>query len=378
MNQAYKTSSILLNALYTEISEMATMVTAVPSTTKASIEGISIPVSVEVSGFSGGLTSESSNGRRRALDWLIDKIKHDCSAIRCTLEDSLRIAAESVKMDSNADIYGMIWASTKNNNIRLNILHPIVVQSILAGEYSHVVPLTEAGTLYIYEYRSPSSSFKLEEPFSDEVIERWAEILEVVSTKSMAPNVTLKCTTNMESLCQSIRSGSTPINSATVNFNEAGNNPPKVITPLMFVTQGMLFPYYGAVQSRYSGGRYESRDLMHFGSCNLDHRRDIGAWSSTCTGNLSNSVYASLRVLTNLNTGSPHHTDVIAAKCDVKTYVKITQEMSVQLLETFYKDVWVTEEVPAVIEAPVTDEVKQPEVSVIKKRGRPSKVVGGR
>lgn len=375
-NNAYKTSSILLNALYTEISEMTNMVTSAPSTTKASIEGIAIPVTVEVSGFAGGKDIEGANGRRRTLDWLLDKVKHDCFAINCTLEDSLRIAAESVKSDNTADIYGMIWASTKNNNIRLNVLHPIVVQAILAGEYSHVVPINDAGTLYIYEYRTKSSAFKLEEPFSDEVIERWTEILTVTSTNSLAPNVTLKCTTNMESLCQSIRSGGTPIASATVAFSEAGNNPPKVITPLMFVTQGMLFPYYGAVQSRYSSGRYESRDLMHFGSCNLDHRRDIGAWAGTCTGNLSNAVYASLRVLTNLNTGSPHHTDVIAAKCDIKTYVKITQEISVQLLETFYKDVWKTEEVPAETAEEVKEEVETK--ATVVKRGRPSKKVVGR
>lgn len=378
MNQAYKTSSILLNAMYTEISEMANMINAAPSTTKASIEGIAIPVTVEVSGLTGGQTGDSSSTRRRNLDWLLDKVKHDCSAVKCTLEDSLRIAAETVKMDSNADIYGMIWASTKNNNIRLNVLHPIVVQAILTGDYNHVVPLTEDGTLYIYEYRNTGSTFKLEEPFSDEVIERWTEILTVVTVNSAAPNVTLKCSTNMESLCQSIRSGQTNLNSAQVNFSEAGNNPQKVITPLMFVTQGMLFPYYGAVQSRYSGGRYESRDLMHFGSCNLDHRRDIGAWSSTCTGNLSNSVYASLRVLTNLNTGSPHHTDVITAKCEIKTYVKITQEISVQLLEAHYKDVWKTEEATPVPEAVVTKEEKKAEVTVLKKIGRPSKSTGGR
>lgn len=378
MNNAYKTSTILLNALYTEISEMATMVNAAPATTKASIEGIAIPVTVEVSGLSGGQTGESQSTRRRSLDWLLDKIKHDCSAIKCTLEDSLRIAAESVKVDTNADIYGMIWASTKNNNIRLNVLHPIVVQAITAGDYSHVVPLSEAGTLYIYEYRDSSSKFKLEDSFADDIIERWTEILTVVTTKSAAPNVTLKCSTNMESMCQSIRSGQSQLATAQIGFSESGNNPAKVITPLMFVTQGMLFPYYGAVQSRYSGGRYESRDLMHWGSCNLDHRRDIGAWSSTCTGNLSNSVYASLRVLTNLNTGSPHHTDVIAAKGDIKTYVKITQEISVQLLEAFYKDVWVTEEVTP--EAPVevvAEDVAVKEnlkgVTVIKKRGRPTK-----
>lgn len=373
MTTPYKTSTLLLNALYTEISEMAGMINAAPSTTKASIEGISIPVTVEVSGLSGGTSGDSAATRRKSLEWLVEKIKHDCSAIRCTLEGSLRIAAESVKMDANADIYGMIWASTKNNNIRLNVLHPVVAQSIIDGEYSHVVPLNEEGTLYIYEYRN-TSIYKQDEKFADEIIERWTEILTVVTANSTSPNVTLKCNTNMDALCQSIRGGNQQIATAQIAFAESGNNPSKVVTPLMFVTQGMLFPYYGAVQSRYSGGRYESRDLMHWGSCNLDHRRDIGAWSSTCTGNLSNGVYASLRVLTNLNTGSPHHTDVITNKgSDVKTYVKITQEITVQLLENFYKDVW---EVAPVETAPaVTAPVA---VTVTKKRGRPGKVVGGR
>jgi hypothetical protein len=179
----------------------------------------------------------------------------------------------------------------------------------------------------------------------------------------------------MGSLCNSIRNGAGSIESAQINFSESGSNPPKVITPLMFVTQGMLFPYYGAVMSRSSGGSYESRDLMHWGSCNLDHRRDIGGWGGTCTGNLSNSVYSSLRVLTNLNTASAHHTDVISNRGDLKTYVKVAQELSVQILFDHFTEEWegsgsassVTDEDDSKVD---TEEV---EVVAVKKKGRPVK-----
>jgi len=367
----YCNSTILLNALYTEINEMGTMIQSAPCVSKASIEGISIPVNKEVSQFKYG--TEGGSGRR-TLDRLLNGINHDCAGMHCTLQHALRIAAETIKIDTEGSIYGMIWSSTDNNNFRLNILHPIVVSQLLSGEYTDLITLESEGTLYVYEYED-HSIFKADDAFAEEVIERWVEILSVITTESYSPNTQLRCSTNMGSLCNSIRNGAGSIESAQINFSESGSNPPKVITPLMFVTQGMLFPYYGAVMSRSSGGSYESRDLMHWGSCNLDHRRDIGGWGGTCTGNLSNSVYSSLRVLTNLNTASAHHTDVISNRGDLKTYVKVAQELSVQILFDHFTEEWegsgsassVTDEDDSKVD---TEEV---EVVAVKKKGRPVK-----
>lgn len=377
----YCNSTILLNALYTEINEMQSMVASTPCVSKASIEGIAIPVNKEVSQFKYGTETSTS---RRTLNDVIDSINHDCSGMHCTLGHALRIAAETVKIDTDGSIYGMIWASRANSNFRLNILHPIVVNALLAGEYKDLITLEAEGTLYVYEYKNSSPKMKFDDGFAEEVIERWVEILTIIQTEGYSPNTQLKCSTNMGSLCNSIRQGGTNIETAQIAFNESGNNPGKVITPLMFVTQGMLFPYYGAAFSRSSGGRYESRDLMHWGSCNLDHRRDIGGWGGTCTGNLSNSVYASLRVLTNLNTGSAHHTDVISTRGDVKTYVKVAQEMSTEIMFEHFKDEWLYEDAKAPSEAeevieetPKKSDTLDTKVTV-KKKGRPAKVVGGR
>lgn len=382
----YQNSTILLNAMFTEISEMATMVASVPSTTKVTLDGISIPVNKEVSGFRHGTTS---SGDRIQLDTVLKGINHDCASIPCNLGYALRIAAETTKIDTDMSVYGMTWASKENNDFRINILHPIVVQSILAGEYDQVISLESEGTLYVFEYKRKSTTM-LNDKFAEEVIERWTEVLMVLATEAYPPNTTLKCSSNMGSICNTIRQGSQSIETINVSFSESGSNPPKVITPTMFVTQGMLFPYYGAVMSRYNDSRYESRDLMHWGSCNLDHRRDIGAWGGTCTGSLSNSVYSSLRVLTNLNMGSAHHTDVISNRGDLRTYVKVTQEICAEMLFEHFKDVWeVPTEAPSdevqdvtntdsesVEVAPELEEVTpgaQASPVVVKKRGRPAK-----
>lgn len=371
----YQNSSILLNAMFTEISEMATMVASTPNTTKVTLDGISIPVNKEVSGFEYG----TEDGRNRVdLNTLLKNINHDCASIPCDLGYALRIAAETVKIDTDMAVYGMTWASKANNDFRINILHPIVVQAVIAGEYDNLISLNSEGTLYVFEYKGKNSN-KLDDSFAEEVIERWTEILTVLGTEAYAPNTSLKCSSNLGSICNAIRQGSQSLETTNVSFSESGNNPQKVITPTMFVTQGMLFPYYGAVLSRFTSSRYESRDLMHWGSCNLDHRRDIGAWGGTCTGSLSNAVYASLRVLTNLNMGSAHHTDVISNRGNVRTYVKVSQEISAEMLFEHFKVEWeVPEEVPSSnVDTEDVEEVTElpphaPEV-VVKKRGRPSK-----
>lgn len=380
----YQNSTILLNALFTEISEMATMVASTPNVTKVTLDGISIPVNKEVSGFAYGQEDGSS---RVDLNTLLKGINHDCASISCDLGYALRIAAETTKIDTDMSVYGMTWASKADSNFRINVLHPVVVQAIIAGEYDKVISLESEGTLYVFEYKAKNSR-KFYDVFAEEVIERWAEVLTVLSTEAYSPNTSLKCSSNMGSICNAIRQGSQSIENTQVAFSESGNNPQKVITPTMFVTQGMLFPYYGAIMSRLSGSRYESRDLMHFGSCNLDHRRDIGAWGGTCTGSLNNGVYASLRVLTNLNMGSAHHTDVISNRGDIRTYVKVSQEISAEMLFEHFKGVWeVPEEAPSEADTGIEESIEKDEKSdtevvqqlgatpevVVKKRGRPSK-----
>ena len=370
----YVSSTLLINALFTEVSEMQKLVQNTPCTTKATLEGISIPVNKEVSTFTGG------QGTKGQISSLLESINHDCYSVKADLQTALRISYEAVTSDEDAHIYGIIWASDTDNNFRLNLLHPIVINSILQGEYAALIQMESLGTLYIYEYTN-KGAYKPKHEFADEVLVRWVEILEVINTESYSPNTTLTCSTNMSSLCNAIRQGATPMEQAKVAFSESGSNPRHVITPTMFVTQGMLFPYYGAIQSRNSGSGYDSRDLMHFGSCNLNHSRDIGNWGSTCTGNLSSSVYASLRVLTNLNTGSPHHTDVIAKGTDVRTYVKTTQEISMSLLYEANKHLWEAHEVVNEPSEEVIEAVKEPseealEVTpevTVKRRGRPSK-----
>lgn len=371
----------------TEISEMGKMIQSTPNTTKATLEGIAIPVNTEVSVLEGG---ESREGYRRTeVSRLLKGINHDCASMKCTLGYALRIAYETVKIDTDATVYGMIWASNADDNFRLNILHPIVASSIIQGEYDKLVQQDSEGTLYVYEYTN-KQKYAPNASQAEYAVDRWVEILGVITTESYSPNTTLTCSTNMGSLCGAIRQGSTSMESASVSFSESGSNPRMVITPTMFVTQDMLFPYYGAIQSRQSGGSYESRDLLPMGSCNLNHSTNIGHYGGTCTGNLSNSVYASLRVLTNLNTGSPHHMDVISNGLDIRTYVRTTQEVSAEIIYEAHKDSWVFEEEPVtpsqevleedlgldtkVINAEGTPEVV---VTVVKKRGRPSKASQG-
>jgi hypothetical protein len=362
----YQISTILINALMTEVTEISTSVKDTAQKEVSSEEGISIPVNKEVSELQNG------DGSRHDLTYLVKSINHDCSSIKCTLGDSLRIAAEATIMDTSASIYGCIWASTANPNIRINVLHPIAVHTILKGDFDNVAKLEDDGTLYVYEYSSKLGSYIQNTSHADYVIERWVEVLSVLATESYPPNTQLKCSTNMDSLCNNLRSGNTSIESARVDFSESGNNPRLVITPLLFVTKDMLFPYYGAIISRSTGGEYSSRDLMPWGSCNLNHRENIGRWGGTCTGSFSNAVYSSLRVLTNVNTGSPHHTDVILKSGCPRTYARVTQEMSASMLFDHFKDVWeVQEEVIEAVSEDTTEEV----TVITKKRGRPSKKV---
>ena len=379
-------SSLLTNALMTEIMEMQKAVTSAPVTHKSTLEGISIPVKDTVTGLPNGRSSNRSELDSK----IINKVNHDCLSVPCTLEFGLHMIAETIKADDDFMVYGAIWASAANPNFRVNVLHPLVIQAIIAGDYDHLIKLEDEGTLYVYEYQKGALESKsevlkkLETPACLEVIERWDEIMTKIMDTGYAPNTTLSCSTNLNSLCQSIRQGSQKLETARVSFSESGNNPQLVITPLMFVTRGMIFPYYGATISKQDGGSYKSRDLMNFGSCNLDHRTDIGIWGTTCTGNHSNSVYASLRVLSNLNMSSAYHTDVIAMSAGIKPYVRIAQEISVELLMTAYGSKWITEEVvqeeePKVIEIVEEETQEVPEVVAVtvKKRGRPKKIVAG-
>lgn len=378
-------STILTNALMTEITEMSNAVQSAPVTTKTTLEGISIPVKETISALPNG---RSSN--RREIDGaIVNAVKHDCLSIRCSLESALHMIAETIKDDTDYMVYGAIWASQANPNFRINVLHPLVVQALVAGEYDSLIKLEDLGTLYVYEYAKNvhESVAKVNEMLGSTavatVVDRWTEIIEKIATTGYSPNTTLTCSTNLTSICNGLRQGSNKLETSRITFSESGNNPPMVITPLMFVTRGMIFPYYGAVLSKQetSGGSYKSRDLMNFGSCNLDHRSDISSWGTTCTGNFQNNVYASLRVLSNLNMSSAYHSDVIIKDAGIKPYVRVAQDISVQLLFAAFGDKWnVVEEV---VEEPVTastlvEEETQEEVvvTVVKKRGRPKKIKG--
>lgn len=331
------TITLLSNALATEIMEMKDIVTGETITDMYDGEGgISIPITQQP------LTPKYTHSSVIEMRDFTRKINSDCVKLPIKLGETLKFLSKLCQDDTNATIYGAIWVHEANHNIRLNLLHPVIAYSVLNNLFN--IDLESKGTVYIYEWNNLVKGMGIDTELAPEYVGVWENVFSSLSSKYQ-PKVSHKVTTDLRAVTRSVREGRN-LSELKVIASPSGNNPQCVMTPVHLYTDGLLYPYYGVVHSetRGSGTPYVSRDLTPLGSCNVNHdRHSITNWGGTCTGTRSNSVYGSLRVLSNANTGSPHHLDTIF--CDlseIKTFVKITQEYACVFIDNIIKNTYET------------------------------------
>ncbi len=334
-------STALLNSVCTEIQEMSKLVIDGNVTNMYDNEGgISIPVTVQPN-----IVEYDYDGTRSSYD-LYNMINHDCTYVPMNLGDALKMVSSIISMDTDNRIYGVTWVAANSSLKRFNLLHPIIVDAILSQRIN--CPLTAEGKLYIYEYTSDVAKLPLDSMYTEAYIDIWTSVFTALGTMYQ-PSTQHRCSTNLEALANNIRTG-TPIGDLRCVFNASGINPTNVVTPVALLTRDMLFPYYGVVVSekRSADDPYYSRDVTPMTSCNVSPNGGRPReWGSTCTGNYSNAIYASLRTLCNANTHSAFHDNVLWGSFkQLKMYVKVTQEYSCSLIDAFFNvTVEVVEEV---------------------------------
>lgn len=351
-------NTMLMNALANEIAELSTNV---PDSTVTDMfdgeGGIAIPVHKAPNRptfFNDG------SGDRRTMEALCRVIEHDCLAIRMTLKQAMITLSSLVTADTDAKVYGAVWVSRDNTNIRVNVLHPVIAYSLLHGLYK--IDLESDGTLYIYEWKSEfQSDLKFAPEKVTEIAKNWAGIITALDA-SYQPSVGYRLTSSLASILQAIRNGN-PIDSLRFQYNTAGGSPRMVVTPVQLFTRDMLFPYYGTLvnEKRSDGDSYVSRDLTPFGSCNINHDHGrITSWGGTCTGGSNNTVYASLMVLNNANTHSPHHSDTVCGTNeDIKVFVKVSQDYACALIDQILKTVEATDNTEATVEGNIDKDLPE-------------------
>ncbi len=184
---------------------------------------------------------------------------------------------------------------------RYNPLHPIIANMIKKKE----ITLPDKFQLVVYEYSSKHG--RSDEPLEED-IGLIMNLLGEIDKNSYQASTISSYRGNGRSLIS--RADDTDFMNSAFQFDMEDNARPRyAITPVQFMTDEVVMPYYGAIASYTSGGAYVSINLMPMFSCNiaLDEENPSEAWSSTCTGSQPSNRFKSLYTLNDMNCSSVFH-----------------------------------------------------------------------
>jgi len=200
-----------------------------------------------------------------------------------------------VQPEHKGKFYGM---TISFDGKKMNPLHPMIASMITAGE----IHIPETFTIIVYPYMDTQY---LNEDYSEEYSRDIIELITRVREEQHLPTISHRASNNLES----DTNGFLLNDSYSVSFREEGSNVPYALIPVQLATNGITYPYYGLIESRRADGAYSSRNLFPCLSGNVDTIMD--GRGNTCVGDLSNSMFASLYVLANMNIQSLYYQEVV-------------------------------------------------------------------
>ena len=219
----------------------------------------------------------------------------------------------------NTSYYGIL-ASTPD--WRINPLHPVTAFMVLHDQ----IVFPESFTITVYSWA------KKPRPDSSKVEHLMAGISKVLAVLPTTGQVSVSNTPRDSFENDTKNMTGEGFLSKTLRFSESGSNPPSVLVPIQFLARSIVYPFYGLVTLRTSGSGadYRSANLWDFFSGNISSQSSVDL-DSTCTGDLSNSIFSSLKVLNTLNDHSTYSSNNVPT--NPEEFVWACQVLSNALLQ---------------------------------------------
>ena len=199
--------------------------------------------------------------------------------------------------DNIGKFYGMLIMFDEK---KLNPLHPIIAAMITAGE----IRLPDTFTLVMYPY---AARRMVDTTYADSYKVDIVSMLTSIRSSQFLPTVSYRAQNNMVTDTRTLVTED--IGRVNVRFQENGESIRNAVIPVQLTTRGIVYPYYGLIESHGGGGNnYTSRNLYPCLSGNIDTQSEGSG--QTCVGDLNNNAFSSLYVLANMNIDSMYFSDV--------------------------------------------------------------------
>lgn len=217
---------------------------------------------------------------------------------------------------------GMFYGMTISyDSKKLNPLHPVIAAMITAGE----IRLPDEFTIIVYPYAHKAF---IDDDYAEEYKKEIIEGITQIREEQHLPSVTYRANGSESSDIQNFTNNS----EYSISFNETGENTQCAVIPVQLATSGVTYPYYGLIMSdRTHRDSYLSTNLYPCLSGNIDVSTNRNG--QTCVGELSNSVFASLYVLSNMNINSLYYTDIYTS--ETLTFVHACQSVSAAFISAW-------------------------------------------
>jgi len=246
------------------------------------------------------------------------------------LLDTLCNLASDIKASK---LYGIVVTS---DDIRLNLFHPMMAYDFINNYDYYMNRLDEKVEIIIYRYANEQTIDKEELFLAIELIE---------DTISLVNNHSYKASTGYSmnnfnvyhTVVEHIRSQQANFGHINLTPNAHTKYIYSVLTPVQFLVNGIIFPYYGVIHSKKSEEDYAYRsiDFSPFRSGNLNSSTAEYTYADTCTGSSSNILYSSLMTLNYMNGSSTYYSDIITYNYAEYTHASIL--FSTELYKHFLK-----------------------------------------
>ena len=233
--------------------------------------------------------------------------------------DHLKNFLTQLKESDSLDIYGMLI--NLGSDKRINPLHPFIAQYIVNGS----IQLPEEFEVIIYPMVKEK---KIDRKGVETNLIAVVSLLNFINQKGQTAREVIKPKNSVFGDIRSLIECADPLE-FTVEFqSQESSTMQNIITPVQFASDGVVTPYYGVIESTYSGGYYKSRQLSPMLTGNI--QTTDTSYGNTCTGDLSNTRYSSLRVLNGVNMSSVYFDGMVSPSAF--HWIKACQLVSIELL----------------------------------------------
>lgn len=238
---------------------------------------------------------------------------------------------QNFKETDTLDIYGIMI--NLGHESRINPLHPFVAQAIVSG----AIQLPETFEVIVYPMQKEK---KITQKGLEENVTAAVHLLNFINQNGQTAREVIKPKNSVYTDIRELLKSSNPLDFAVEFQSQESSSMMNVLTPIQYASDGVVTPYYGVVQSRFTNGSYSSQQCSPMLTGNLRSRSTD--FDYTCTGDLSSTRYASLRVLNGFNLNSAYFDGTVSAASF--HWIKACQLISIELLSSEPSDVEETQE----------------------------------